>query len=183
MLDICLGYVPGDSLEKYWQNISISEKYSCFREAYESKEVDATIDQCPNSCERTRFKVSTSNYMRDISSPGFVLSFLYKDKNVFEKEQEKEVYTWEDFIAGIGGMIGLFCGFSILSIAELFVYLALKFISVFARCCSTSLGKQERRSVHNHNNKGTMNKAMEMDVVIIEEKNLNKDARAIGAIF
>ena len=89
VLDMCLNYVPEDRLEKYWKNTSIYEKYSCFREAYDSKEVDATIDQCPNSCERTRFKISTSNYMSDISSQGFVLSFLYKDKNVFDKEQEK----------------------------------------------------------------------------------------------
>ena len=66
-----------------------------------------------------------------------MVTLMYSERNIYEYQEEKEVYTWEDFIAGIGGMIGLFCGFSILSIAELFVYIGLK--CVF-RCKGTGDG-------------------------------------------
>ena len=65
-----------------------------------------------------------------------MLSFSYKEKNKYESEVEKEIYSWEDFVSGIGGMIGLFCGFSILSIAELFVCIGLKIYWIFTLCFS-----------------------------------------------
>jgi len=71
----------------------------------------------------------------------------YKERNVYEYEEEKTVYTWEDFIAGIGGMIGLFCGFSILSLAELIVYIGLM---CFAGATSIGImcrGEQDKRTM------------------------------------
>ena len=136
VLDMCKFVVPKDALEKYWKNESLSDKNGCLREGYLSKMFDATIEDCPELCENTKYTVTSSNYARNDESSDFVLSFSYKEKNKYESEVEKEVYSWEDFVSGIGGMIGLFCGFSILSIAELIVCIGLKIYWLFTLCFS-----------------------------------------------
>ena len=70
-----------------------------------------------------------------------VVTLRYAERNVYEYEEEKVIYTWVDFVAGIGGMIGLFCGFSILSIAELIVYLGLKVNLYFCAVLYSQCGK------------------------------------------
>ena len=58
-----------------------------------------------------------------------IVTLKYAERNVYEFQEHKQIYRWEDFIAGIGGIIG-FCGFLILSLAELFIYFSLKVATI-----------------------------------------------------
>ena len=137
VLDMCRDYIPKDKLEKYWAKYEVNEEeytlsiaQGCMYGGYESGGFQASDTDCPMACERTKYTVSTSVVQRnDIDYNGFVLSLSYKEKNVYQVLEEKEIYTWEDFVSGIGSMIGLFCGFSALSIAELLVFLGLKAVA------------------------------------------------------
>ncbi|MEO0685467.1 MAG: amiloride-sensitive sodium channel family protein [Cyanobacteria bacterium J06649_11] len=173
VLDMCKTAVPVDALEKYWQNKSLSEKNLCLREGYLSKMFDATVEDCPELCEHTKYTVSSSNYQREDVKTDFVLSFSYKEKNKYESEVEKEIYSWEDFVSGIGGMIGLFCGFSILSIAELFVCIGLKIVSLFGLCSSKAKPTSQPQTDVSEN-KGIENETMELGTPP-KEKQSNDD--------
>eukprot|EP00111_Clytia_hemisphaerica_P024671 TCONS_00072711-protein len=121
-MDFCKDYLPTQLLEKYWMNTTYEEVYSCMRKSYNEGLFYADGAVCLPPCQETQYQVSST-----VSAPGTSLvTLMYPERNIYEYQEEKEVYTWEDFIAGIGGMVGLFCGFSILSIAELFVYIGLK---------------------------------------------------------
>lgn len=48
------------------------------------------------------------------------MAIFFRDQNV-ETTKRMEVYTYSDFLAIVGGLLGLFLGMSILSVTE-FVY-------------------------------------------------------------
>ena len=58
-----------------------------------------------------------------------IVTLKYAERNVYEFQEQKQIYRWEDLIAGIGGMIG-FCWFLILSLAEIFIYFSLKVTTI-----------------------------------------------------
>lgn len=147
ILNFCEGYLTNDLLEKYWQNGSLFEKHSCIYDGFVDRKFEASQEDCPPPCEQVRFYSSQSVTAREVNDNAFIFTMAYKERNVYEYEEEKTVYTWEDFIAGIGGMIGLFCGFSILSLAELIVYIGLM---CFAGATSIGImcrGEQDKRTM------------------------------------
>ncbi|XP_066929171.1 acid-sensing ion channel 4-like [Clytia hemisphaerica] len=123
VLDYCEGYLPHDLIEEHWiANSSLSEIQQCMLDNFEDGVFFAPTGHCIPPCKATYYGFQTI-----ISSPGYnILALKYSDRNTYQLREEKLVYTWEDFLSGTGGMIGLFCGFSILSLAELLVYLVLK---------------------------------------------------------
>jgi len=128
-LDFCKKYLPVELLERYWKaNKTFHNTHRCFKEGFDNGIFTGDRNSCLSPCENTQY------YTTSIITPGsFKLSMAFKERNVYEFQEEKTVYTWEDFIAGIGGMIGLFCGFSILSLAELLVYIGLKCLSGYGK--------------------------------------------------
>ena len=124
--DYCKDYIPDGYFEIYYNysQTTLGNVFDCFQTGFEKGSFypkDSRIS-CPPPCTNTVYKTQTS-----VSSPGdMIVTLKYAERNVYKFQEERQIYTWEDFVAGIGGMIGLFCGFSILSLAELFVYLGLK---------------------------------------------------------
>lgn len=49
------------------------------------------------------------------------MAIFFRDQHV-ETIKRAEVYTYSDFMAVIGGLLGLFLGMSVLSVIELFYY-------------------------------------------------------------
>jgi len=128
-LDFCREYVPTSLLEKHWRfNQTFKQVYECLYDGYRRGLFDADQKYCVSPCESVKY------FTTSLVTPGpSLLSLMFRERNVYELEEDRQIYTWEDFVAGIGGMIGLFCGFSILSMAELFVFIGLK---CFSRFCS-----------------------------------------------
>lgn len=127
--DFCRDYVPNELLNKYWiSNQTRLSVYECLYKGFEDGLFAGNSMQCVAPCENVQYFTST------MATPGkFKVTMMFQERNVYQYEEEQTVYTWEDFIAGIGGMIGLFCGFSILSLFELIVFLMLACASLFKR--------------------------------------------------
>ena len=185
VLDMCRDYIPKDKLEKYWAKYEVNEEeytlsiaQGCMYGGYESGEFQASDTDCPMACERTKYTVSTSVVQRNDKDLGFVLSLSYKEKNVYQVLEEKEVYTWEDFVSGIGGMIGLFCGFSVLSIAELLVFLGLKAVALIKYCRKKS--SDGSNSLQNEDSPSAKNN--EAMVIDMDEVKKRKDKFHMNAI-
>ncbi|CAH0560646.1 unnamed protein product [Brassicogethes aeneus] len=51
---------------------------------------------------------------------------LYMRRNHLETKQRNEVYGFIDFLCGFGGLLGLFTGFSLLSLMEIIYFLSLR---------------------------------------------------------
>lgn len=129
--DFCWKFIPKDIYEKYHRNKTIFDIYQCLREA----NISDYSASCRTPCNETEFHVTSSSYLLKKSSwsTKFTLTLKYQSPYVYEKVEEKELYHWEELFSEIGGTIGLMCGFSILSIAEIFVYLLLRCSSKFAK--------------------------------------------------
>ena len=133
VLDFCGFFIPHWLLEQHWMaNQSVVDVHKCLYEGYRKGLFDAGGDDCPPPCDRTYFSTSMTA-TQQIPPTSAVVSLLYTERNVYETRTETILYTWEDVLAGVGGMIGLFCGFSILSLAELIIYTLLKVLSFFRR--------------------------------------------------
>lgn len=48
-------------------------------------------------------------------------------------ETEEELYSWGDLLGGVGGNVGLFCGFSMLSLVEILSFIVLRLWAKFAK--------------------------------------------------
>lgn len=66
----------------------------------------------------------------DLSERDLVLSYvaIYFRESQFINSKREELYGWRDFIANIGGLMGLFMGVSVISLAEIIYHLTLRFI-------------------------------------------------------
>ena len=146
-LNFCRDYMPAELLEQYWKaNETLVNVHRCLKEGFDKGLFTADHNSCHAPCENTQY-YTTSIVAPAMSSDSFKVSMAFKERNVYEFEEEKTIYTWEDFIAGIGGMIGLFCGFSILSLAELVVYIGLKCMSHY-----DNVGEESTATTNNANN-------------------------------
>ena len=58
----------------------------------------------------------------------FGLDLILTTHGSFIQRQEKALFTLEDLLGIVGGTIGLFCGFSILSLFEIMIYVGIKMI-------------------------------------------------------
>ena len=127
--DYCKDYIPVDLYDRYFNHSQTQgDVFTCFNAGFAKGSFypENSRISCPPPCTNTVYETQSS-----VTSPGHMtVALKYAERNAYEFQEEKQIYTWEDFVAGIGGMIGLFCGFSILSLAELFVYLGLKVANV-----------------------------------------------------
>lgn len=70
------------------------------------------------------FETGKNIYNKDLSFSEIKIQF---SESQFTYSKRKELYGWQDFVANIGGLIGLFLGFSLLSIVEILYHLTLRF--------------------------------------------------------
>ena len=130
VLDFCRPYIPTGMRKKYWKvNQTLVEVNRCMLEGYEKGLFDANQTICLIPCEKKFYSASF------VTSPGddTVVKLLFEERNIYEYSKENYVYVWQDVIAGVGGLIGLFCGLSILSIVEILTYFGLWFLSLFCK--------------------------------------------------
>ena len=127
VLDFCRFYIPADLREKYWiANQTMVDVNSCMFRGFDEGLFYANGSECLMPCEKEFYSVSF------VSTPGSMkITLLFEERNVYEYTKESFVYVWQDVIAGVGGLIGLFCGLSVLSIFEILTYFGLWLVSFF----------------------------------------------------
>ena len=129
VLDFCRLHIPVDLLDRYWKvNQSIVEVHRCMYLGFKKGLFNTNGTECLTPCEKEFYPISFVTIPGDMK-----ISLFFEERNVFEYSEEKFVYLWHDVVAGVGGLIGLFCGLSILSIIEVFTYLWLWFVSLFCK--------------------------------------------------
>lgn len=126
--DFCAKYIPNQMVDQYQSiNKTNFELYECIKGGFYSGRFRINPSLCPPPCKKTKIRTLSSSYVKfNTTQLGFNLRMLYQERNSYELNVEKEVFTWQDLVSGVGGMIGLFCGFSLLSLLELAVFAGLK---------------------------------------------------------
>lgn len=132
-LDFCEKYMSKALLRQYQRNNEKNRDiYKCIQKGFREERFNVSPFLCPPPCKKTRFRTIPSSYVKnkDENTTTFKLRLRYQERNLYELNVEKLVYTWYDLMSSIGGTVGLLCGCSILSLFELIIYLALK---IYAR--------------------------------------------------
>lgn len=118
----CINHVEGDTVSDILNGTKVS--YNCMP-ACSSISYDAEISM--SKFEDRQDDVLDpgirSNVMKNIDKSRVLITF--KDEQFFASRRA-EMYSWVDFIASAGGILGLFMGFSILSIVEIVYFSTLR---------------------------------------------------------
>ena len=128
-LDFCVKYIPEDLKIEHRNNKTNRENHECLRRGFRNDLFNVDPSLCPPPCKETKFQTVPSGYVKSLVNtfkPQFKLLLAYEERDSYELNTEKEIYSWSDLISGVGGMIGLFCGFSLLSVIELIIFIGLK---------------------------------------------------------
>ncbi|XP_069695430.1 pickpocket protein 28-like isoform X2 [Periplaneta americana] len=102
---------------------------------YNNKDMVAHCN-CQPACSEIRYDVEISHAALgwETKSSVGIVSIYFKDKQ-FITSQRSELYGTTDFLANCGGLLGLFLGFSILSLVELVYFFTLRL------CCNIRRAK------------------------------------------
>ena len=129
--DYCMPYISKDFLKKYYQsNITVFNALQggCLKRFYHATDAH----QCYEPCSKVEFRVDWM--MPTPVDPGqkaVTVTFKQSQREAYVVRKERPLVKFEDLFGIVGGTIGLFCGFSILSLIELLSFLTLK----IASCC------------------------------------------------
>ncbi|KAJ3617439.1 hypothetical protein MTP99_007158 [Tenebrio molitor] len=106
----------------------------------EYKIMGKSFCDCKPSCTQLKFNVETSDsdfyfreyfktvhqeYFKDNTSHWSVLDIYFKEEQFMTKERN-ELYGTSDLISNLGGLLGLFTGFSLISLAEIIYFLSMR---------------------------------------------------------
>ena len=84
---------------------------------------------------------------------------IYFKKNQFVALKRSELYGLTDFLSNCGGLLGLFMGFSILSIIELLYYLSFRWI------CGNKGSIEDEQSVDGTSSISSLDMRVQLDEV------------------
>jgi hypothetical protein len=95
-----------------------------FTNQFDSK-ISECSEYCPMECDSLNYEISANNVYDDEYNGKYVITVHYEDlKYTLISQQEKAKIESINLIANIGGTIGLFLGFSFISLLEVFEVLA-----------------------------------------------------------
>lgn len=63
---------------------------------------------------------------RDLSGPNVSVMHIYYKNNFFRSQKKDELIGFTEFLSNTGGLLGLFMGFSVFSIIEIFYFLTIR---------------------------------------------------------
>lgn len=130
--DFCDLFIPKEFRQKYKQRKNISDMHRCLQDSYYD---NRRVTDCDLPCDETVFEIYGSSYhfKEDPNNSRFKLSMRFEEPYTFRMETEEELYSWGDLLGGVGGNVGLFCGFSMLSLVEILSFVVLRLWAKFAK--------------------------------------------------
>ena len=127
--DFCRPFIPEEIRVKY---INLNNTFHRVRKCLKNHAGHYFVEQCRPQCEEVQFEVQP--FSRPLSSEiryakPALLQLILLNPGSYMERREKPMFSFEDLLGITGGTIGLFCGFSIMSIMELMIFFGLKLIS------------------------------------------------------
>ncbi|KAJ8712308.1 hypothetical protein PYW07_005150 [Mythimna separata] len=141
-----------DANETYSNNTAISDDDDSFRKALEV----STKCRCLPACTSIEYEAETSqadydwaalfrafrlNVSEELSDLSYSRVMVFFKEAQFITSRRSELYGQTDFLANCGGLLGLFMGFSILSVAEIVYFLTLRL------CCLLWRRRSKQRRI------------------------------------
>ena len=132
-LDYVDQFIPSEYKEKYSRNSSVDEAMKCIF-GQGSKGTQKT-NECRFPCHDYDLSVIHSfNERKDTEIKAtYQVSVQYQKVDTYQTMEEKELYTWDQMLSEMGGLIGLIIGASVISVVEIFVYF---FLVLCSKCCT-----------------------------------------------
>ena len=139
--DFCKNFLPFDLVDSYHDpDKSILEVHRCLHSSYYQ---ERKVTDCELPCKETSYDIYGSSYhfKENVNKTNFKLSMKFENPYIYKLENEEVLYSWSDFLGGLGGNIGLFCGFSLLFLVEIAAFIILR---CWAKVAKKNLVRRER---------------------------------------
>lgn len=139
--DFCRPFIPESVKREYYKpDKKIYDMHVCLERNYYTTR---KVTDCDLPCDETEFNIYGSSYhfKESDGNKKFKLSMRFEIPYVYEQANEEVLYSWGDLLGGVGGNVGLFCGFSMLSLVEIFSFVLLR---LYAKGAKKRLVRQER---------------------------------------
>lgn len=133
IFDYVFLFIPDDLKRKYSQNRTIGEAKNCIWSM--SEKGTQRTSECEFPCDDYGLSVIHSfNERKDPRIKAkYQINIQYQKVDTYQTMEEKELYSWDQMLSEMGGLIGLIIGASVLSVVEIFVYLFLVMVNKI--CC------------------------------------------------
>lgn len=122
-------YIPKDLYRKYKRNRSIAEISKCLKEVG-TKKVEASMD-CPFPCDEIQLLTTSSSHgmhgKEDGNRTKYRVDIQYHNVDSYKVFEEKVLFSWDQVVSEVGGLLGLVIGASVISVIEILAY--------FYLCC------------------------------------------------
>lgn len=129
---------PNDPGPRLWS--SLVEDPQKYHDAVRSCEerfqgVCAKCDEitCPQPCQKMTYSttvsaINTRRVFQDLNESALTLVISYQVRTGIIEAQEVMTYTWYSFLSNVGGVMGLWCGASLISMYQLTLFFGKTFI-------------------------------------------------------
>ena len=128
--DYCRPYIPQDIKKVYFNE---STTFGTFMECLRKHVGQNTVSECRPPCEETQYEIQpfpTPVTMKPTEYRYKIrFQFILSRPGSYLRREEKQIFSLEDLLGITGGTVGLFCGFSILSLIELAIYFGIQLFS------------------------------------------------------
>ena len=140
MYDYHKNFLQKDLLNKYTKyNGTVKEIFLCLL-AESKKETKSEVERCPFPCQELELQAIATFSERtplmkkmDGKEEVFRVSIQYQNPDSYKIIEEKQLYGWDQILGEIGGLVGLMLGASMISLVEIFTYIALCLLHRFHR--------------------------------------------------
>lgn len=131
-LDYVDQFIPDHFREKYAKNSTISEAIGCI--FGQGEKGTQKTNECQFPCND--YDLSVIHSFNERTDPKFKARYQvkiqYQKVDTYQTMEEKALYTWDQMLSEMGGLIGLIIGASVISVVEIFVYF---FLVLCSKCC------------------------------------------------
>lgn len=127
VLDHHKEYIPADIVRQYKRNETIKNIMSCVHK-FSKTQVEMT-DDCPFPCEEMELQTMASFHemsgKKDGENSIYRVDIQYQNVDSYRVVEEKMLFSWDQVIGEVGGLLGLVIGASFISFIEILAYLYL----------------------------------------------------------
>lgn len=123
-------YIPQHIKQKYATNNSVRDVLKCIY-GFQKEEIEIATD-CVLPCEEMELMTMLSSHEMNGKQDGnksiYRVDIQYQNVDTYRVVAEKKLFSWDQVIGEVGGLLGLVIGASFMSVIEIIAYLYLSCI-------------------------------------------------------